>query len=96
MLQLVEREQRLNAGLLRAGKFKEALGTLMEWMSKMDSMLAEQKLTSTDYKFLKSQLQMQQVSSCFQDRNFGLSFETINSALYLWLFSRLGQSQPWS
>jgi len=61
--QLVDREHRLNAALLRSGKFKEAVATLMEWMRKMDETLAEQKLTSTDYKFLKSQLQMQQVSS---------------------------------
>ena len=53
----------MNAALLRSGKFKEAIATLMEWMRKMDDTLAEQKLTSTDYKFLKSQLQMQQVSS---------------------------------
>ena len=60
--QLVDREHRLNAALLRSGKFKEAIATLMEWMKKMDETLAEQKLTSTDYKFLKSQLQMQQVT----------------------------------
>jgi len=59
----VDREHRLNAALLRSGKFKEAIATLMEWMRKMDDTLAEQKLSSTDYKFLKSQLQMQQVSS---------------------------------
>lgn len=59
----MDREHRLNAALLRSGKFKEAIGTLMEWMRKMDDTLAEQKLTSTDHKFLKSQLQMQQVSS---------------------------------
>ena len=53
----------MNAALLRSGKFKEAVATLMQWMRKMDDTLSEQKLTSTDYKFLKSQLQMQQVSS---------------------------------
>lgn len=61
--QLVDREHRLNAALLRSGKFKEAIATLMEWMRKMNDTLAEQKLTSTDQKFLRSQLQMQQVSS---------------------------------
>lgn len=58
----MDREHRLNAALLRSGKFKEAIATLMEWMRKMDDTLAEQKLTSTDHKFLKSQLQMQQVT----------------------------------
>ena len=61
--QLVDREHRLSAALLRSGKFKEAIATLMEWMRKLDETLAEQKLTSTDDKFLKSQLQMQQVGS---------------------------------
>jgi hypothetical protein len=60
-LQLDDREKKLNIALVRSGKFKEALSQLMDWMSTMDEMLAGQKLTSTDYKVLKSQLQMQQV-----------------------------------
>ena len=63
MCQLVDREHRLNAALLRSGKFKEAIATLMDWMKKMNETLEEQKLTSTDYKFLKAQLQMQQVTT---------------------------------
>ena len=59
---IVERERKLNVALLRSGKFKEALETLMDWMTKTDEMLSNQKLSSTDYKVLKSQLQMQQVS----------------------------------
>lgn len=60
-----EHEKKLNVALLRSGKFKEALASLMDWMSTADETLANQKLTSTDYKVLKSQLQMQQVCDVF-------------------------------
>jgi len=82
----VDREHRLNAALLRSGKFKEAIATLMEWMRKMDDTLAEQKLTSTDYKFLKSQLQMQQVSSSSNSS----SSNTSSSLVHVWSGDVLG------
>jgi hypothetical protein len=58
----VERERKLNVALLRSGKFREAVGSLMDWMTTTDDMLANQKLSSTDHKVIKSQLQMQQVT----------------------------------
>jgi len=59
---MVERERKLNVALLRSGKFKEALASLMDWMTTTDEMLVNQKLSSTDFKVLKSQTQMQQVT----------------------------------
>ena len=59
----MEQEQKLNFALLKSGKFREALESLLSWVSDMEEMMANQKLSSSDFKVIKSQLQMQKVST---------------------------------
>ena len=60
-IQLVGREHTLDNALLQSGKFKEALASLLDWLTETEEMVANQKPPSTDYKVLKTQMQMQKV-----------------------------------
>lgn len=63
VLQMVERERRLDVGLLQSGKFQEAVEGLSKWLSDTEEMVANQRPPSADYKVVKAQLQEQKVSS---------------------------------
>ena len=61
VLQLHDRERRLDVGLLQSGKFQEALHGLEKWLTDTEEMVANQKPPSADYKVVKAQLQEQKV-----------------------------------
>uniref|UniRef100_A0A0K8TB91 Dystonin n=1 Tax=Lygus hesperus TaxID=30085 RepID=A0A0K8TB91_LYGHE len=56
---MVERERRLDVGLLQSGKFQEAVEGLSKWLSDTEEMVANQRPPSADYKVVKAQLQEQ-------------------------------------
>jgi len=56
---LNDRERRLDAALLQAGKFQELLAAVEKWLSDTEEMVANQKPLSADYKVAKAQLQEQ-------------------------------------
>lgn len=61
-MQNSDREAKLNEGLLRCGKFQEALQSLMGWIGETEDLVSTQKDPSSDYKVVKAQLAEQQVS----------------------------------
>lgn len=63
LLQLNERDRKLDVGLLHSGKFQEALDGLAKWLTDTEEMVANQKPPSADYKVVKAQLQEQKVMS---------------------------------
>ncbi|CAA9998245.1 unnamed protein product, partial [Nesidiocoris tenuis] len=58
---MVERERRLDVGLLQSGKFQEAVEGLSKWLTDTEEMVANQRPPSSDYKVVKAQLQEQKV-----------------------------------
>jgi hypothetical protein len=60
-LQLVDHERKLNLALLKSGKFKEALESLLAWLTDTEELMANQALSSFDTKVIRSQVQMQKV-----------------------------------
>ena len=56
-----ERERELDTALLQAGKFKEALASLLKWISDTEELVASQKPPSVDLVVIKSQSQEQKV-----------------------------------
>eukprot|EP00057_Strongylocentrotus_purpuratus_P020675 XP_011675149.1 PREDICTED: microtubule-actin cross-linking factor 1 isoform X2 [Strongylocentrotus purpuratus] len=56
-----DREAKLNEGLLRCGKFQEALQSLMGWIGETEDLVSTQKDPSSDYKVVKAQLAEQQL-----------------------------------
>ena len=56
-----DREAKLNEGLLRCGKFQEALSSLMSWIGETEELVSHQKDPSSDYKVVKAQLSEQQL-----------------------------------
>lgn len=60
-LQNSDREAKLNEGLLRCGKFQEALNSLMSWIGETEELVSHQKDASSDYKVVKAQLSEQLV-----------------------------------
>ncbi|BET00336.1 Growth-Arrest-Specific Protein 2 Domain [Nesidiocoris tenuis] len=56
---MVERERRLDVGLLQSGKFQEAVEGLSKWLTDTEEMVANQRPPSSDYKVVKAQLQEQ-------------------------------------
>ena len=58
----MEREHNLDNALLQAGKFNDALDSLLSWLKETEDMVQNQKSPSTDYKVVKAQLQEQKVS----------------------------------
>jgi len=59
---VLEREHNLDNALLQAGKFNDALDSLLSWLKETEDMVQNQKSPSTDYKVVKAQLQEQKVS----------------------------------
>ena len=58
---------------MHAGKFNEALESLLTWMKETEDMVANQKAPSFDYKVLKAQLQEQKVLKVIFVLNYQLS-----------------------
>ncbi|CAG0891815.1 unnamed protein product [Cyprideis torosa] len=56
---LLDRERKLDIGLLQSGKFQEALKGLEKWLADTEDMVANQKPPSADYKVAKAQMQEQ-------------------------------------
>ncbi|XP_071483801.1 microtubule-actin cross-linking factor 1-like [Diadema antillarum] len=56
-----DREAKLNEGLLRCGKFQEALQSLLGWIGETEDLVSKQKDPSSDYKVVKAQLSEQQL-----------------------------------
>ncbi|OWF34915.1 Dystonin [Mizuhopecten yessoensis] len=54
-----ERERSLDNALIHAGKFNDALDSLLSWLKETEEMVANQKAPSPDYKVIKAQLQEQ-------------------------------------
>lgn len=63
---MTERERILDTALLQSGKFKEALHSLLQWMSDTEDLVSSLKPPATDYKVLKTQLQEQKVCFTYQ------------------------------
>ena len=58
----MDQERRLNLDLLKSGKFKDAVESLLTWMGDVKETLANQKTSSLDDKVIGSQLQTQKAS----------------------------------
>uniref|UniRef100_A0A2C9K839 Calponin-homology (CH) domain-containing protein n=1 Tax=Biomphalaria glabrata TaxID=6526 RepID=A0A2C9K839_BIOGL len=56
-----ERERNLDQALLQSGKFKEALASLIGWLSETEETIATQKPASPEYRVVKAQLQEQKL-----------------------------------
>lgn len=56
LLQITDRERALDVALLQSGKFKDAVQSLMEWLSETQDLVANQKPPSADYKVAKAQM----------------------------------------
>ncbi|PIK37943.1 putative microtubule-actin cross-linking factor 1 isoform X3 [Apostichopus japonicus] len=56
-----QRRGNLNEGLLRCGKFQEALQSLLSWISDTEAMVKNQSGPSSDYNVLKAQMSEQQL-----------------------------------
>ncbi len=63
LTQIMDQESKLNLDLLKSGKFKDAVDSLLTWMTEAEEMLANQKTTSLDDKVIRSQLQTQRVGA---------------------------------
>ena len=59
---MTERERVLDTALLQSGKFKDALVSLLDWLTDTEGLVENLRPPSTDYKVLKTQLQEQKVS----------------------------------
>ena len=72
-MQNSDREAKLNEGLLRCGKFQEALNSLMSWIGETEELVSHQKDASSDYKVVKAQLAEQLVRrGALRLRGFGI------------------------
>jgi hypothetical protein len=60
----IEQERQLDTALLQSGKFKDALASLLQWLSDSEDLVAHLKPPAADYKVLKTQLQEQKVQIC--------------------------------
>jgi len=58
---LRDQEHKLNLDLLKSGKFKDGVDSLLVWLDDTEEMLTTQKLASLDHKVIKSHLQMHKV-----------------------------------
>lgn len=58
-----DRERKLDTALLQSGKFKDALASLLDWLTEMEDLVDNQKPPSAEYKVVKAQMQEQKVSS---------------------------------
>ncbi|KAH9493139.1 hypothetical protein Btru_022452 [Bulinus truncatus] len=58
---VAERERNLDKALLQSGKFKEALVSLIAWLSETEETMANQKPASPEYRVVKAQLQEQKL-----------------------------------
>lgn len=56
-----ERQRELDAALLQAGKFKEALAAMLTWLTQTEQLMASQRPPSVDYVVIKSQAQEHKV-----------------------------------
>lgn len=78
---MLEREHNLDNALLQAGKFNDALDSLLSWLKETEDMVQNQKSPSTDYKVVKAQLQEQKVSILMEihlkQTNKCLSYESL-------------------
>lgn len=63
-----ERRGNLNEGLLRCGKFQEALQSLLSWIADTEGMVKNQSGPSSDYNVLQAQMSEQQVSRFYGDQ----------------------------
>lgn len=54
-----DREKKLDQGLLQAGKFQEALASLIGWFEEMNEMIQSQNPPSSDFKVVRAQVQEQ-------------------------------------
>jgi len=61
IVQVNDHERKLNVALLKSGKFKDAVDSLLVWLADTEELLANQTQTSLDHKVIKSQIQMQKV-----------------------------------
>lgn len=79
LLQLNERDRKLDVGLLHSGKFQEALDGLAKWLTDTEEMVANQKPPSADYKVVKAQLQEQKVMSHTATLTFKRNWREVHS-----------------
>lgn len=61
ILQINEREKKLDIALLQSGKFQEALIGVEKWLKDTEEMVANQKGPACDFKVVKAQIQEQKV-----------------------------------
>lgn len=55
------RQSELDKALLEYGRVQEVMTSMLNWLTQIESMQANQKPFSIDFKALKPQLQLQQV-----------------------------------
>ena len=58
---ITERERALDVALLQSGKFKDAVVSLMDWLTETQDLVSNQKPPSSDYKVAKAQIAEQKV-----------------------------------
>ncbi|KAH9415294.1 hypothetical protein DERP_006388 [Dermatophagoides pteronyssinus] len=68
-----DRERKLDSAILQAGRFQDAMDAFEKWLKDSETMLANQKPPSSDYKVLKAQIQEQQfINKMINDRENSL------------------------
>ena len=63
----------MDAALLQCGKFQDALAAQLHWLADMEKTVSDLAPLSSDYKYLKSQMQEQKVGRRYRgDINGGI------------------------
>ena len=69
----MDRERKLDSALLQCGKYKDALMSQLQWLTDMEKTVRDLAPVSSDYKYLKSQLQEQKyIERMVNDRSGGI------------------------